>query len=100
MDRQDLVGVFLPPVTAIHSVLTCYSTRRPNLGISYEWNGETRQYVPDYLIKIAGATWIVEIEWQRIPMGDDDARWNATAKWVRAMNNHGRNNFGDRSRRQ
>ena len=64
------------------NVLAYGKNDQPHFGISYEWNGETRQYVPDYLIKIAGATWIVEIEWQRIPTGDDDARWKATAKWV------------------
>lgn len=59
-----------------------------HVGISYEWKDETKTYLPDFLIKITGATWIIEME--RPPSEDDDARWNATAKWMRAVNNLGR----------
>jgi hypothetical protein len=60
---------------------------QPHFGIQYEWNSTTHKYLPDFLVRIAGAIWIVEVD--RPPSDDDDARWRATAKWVTAMNNHG-----------
>jgi hypothetical protein len=27
---------------------------QPHFGILYEWNGVTRRYIPDYLVRIAG----------------------------------------------
>jgi len=59
------------------------------LTIPYEYEGVSRHYEPDYLVKLtSGATLILEVK------GEDDdedrAKYQAARRWVTAVNNWGR----------
>lgn len=56
--------------------------------IRYIWNGSSRNFVPDYLLRLAnGKSLILEVKGQ--DSAQNKAKRDAAATWVKAVNEHG-----------
>jgi len=56
--------------------------------IYYQWQGETKRYLPDYIIRFKGARFLI-LEIKGRERDDDKAKWDAAREWVRAVNADG-----------
>jgi type III restriction enzyme len=59
--------------------------------IYYLWQGQTKTYFPDFIIKFASNRYIL-LEVKGQTKEQDKAKWQAAKEWISAVNNDG--NFG------
>ncbi len=53
--------------------------------IYYMWEGQTKTYFPDFVIKLEGERYlIIEVKGKKIDQ--DEAKWKAAREWVEAVN--------------
>jgi type III restriction enzyme len=68
--------------------------KKDHLGfeIFYEWRGQPHKYVPDYLVRIDGGDrepLMVILEIKGLESEQDRNKYEAAARWCRAVSNHG-----------